>query len=100
MEDLPLHLGYFLTRMALIPMPVEVLGDDAELDDQVAGQVLGLDLAALFLPQPHKGRLIVAHDDPGVGAADKRLAINGLSKAKIHKTLINDVVFRWKWLND
>jgi hypothetical protein len=31
-------------------VPVEVLGDGAELDDQVIRQVLGLDLAALFPP--------------------------------------------------
>ena len=30
-----------------------------------------LDLAALFPPQPQQGGLVVAHDHPGVGAADK-----------------------------
>jgi hypothetical protein len=29
-------------------MPIEVLGGQAELDDEVTGEVLGLDLAALF----------------------------------------------------
>ena len=33
-----------------------------------------LDLAALFPPQPQEGGLIVAHDDPGVRAADERAA--------------------------
>jgi hypothetical protein len=41
------------------------------LDDEIAGQVLRLDLAPLFSPQPDKGGLIVAHDDPGVRAADE-----------------------------
>ena len=48
---------------------------DAELDDQVAGEVLGLDLAALFPPEPEQGGLVIAHDDPGVRAADKVPAI-------------------------
>ena len=56
-------------------MPVEVLGHGAELDDQVGREVLGLDLAALFPPQPEQGGLVVAHDDPGVRAADKGAAV-------------------------
>ena len=52
-------------------MPVELLGGGAELHDQVAGQVLRLDLAALFAPEPDQGGLVASHDDPGVGAADE-----------------------------
>ena len=37
---------------------------------EVVGQVFGLDLAALFLPQPAQGRLVIAHDNPGIRAAD------------------------------
>ena len=44
---------------------------DPELDDEIAGQILWLDLAALFPPEPEQGILIIAHDDPGVRAADK-----------------------------
>ena len=51
--------------------PIERLGHDPELNDQVCGQVLGLDLAALFPPEAEQGGLVVAHDDPGVGAADE-----------------------------
>ncbi len=36
---------------AFVPGPVEVLGGEAELDDEVAGEVLRSELAALFLPQ-------------------------------------------------
>ena len=43
----------------------------AELDDEIAGQVLRLDLAALFPPEPQQGGLIIAHDDPGIRAADE-----------------------------
>ena len=55
-------------------MPVEVFGHASELDDQVARQVLGLGFAALLPPQPEQGCFVVAHDDPGVGAADKGTA--------------------------
>ena len=48
---------------------------DAKLDDEIAGQVLRLDLAALFPPQPHQSRLVIAHDDPGVRAADEVAAV-------------------------
>ena len=74
MKHLALHLGDDLAGIALVPVPVEVLGHGAELDDQVVRQVLRLDLAALFPPQPEQGGFIVAHDDPGVRAADERCA--------------------------
>ena len=54
---------------------IEGLGHDAELDDEVAGEVLGLDLAALFPPQANQGGFVIAHDDAGVRAADKRTSL-------------------------
>ena len=75
MKDLPLHVGDDLAGIALVPVPVEVLGHGAELDDQVGGQVLGLDFAAFFPPEPEQGGLVIAHDDPGVRAADEGAAI-------------------------
>ena len=75
MKHLPLHLGDDLAGIALVPVPVEVLGHGAELDDQVVREVLGLDLAALFPPQPEQGGFVVAHDDPGVRAADEGAAV-------------------------
>ena len=71
MKHLPLHLGDDLAGVAFVPVPVEMLGHGAELDDQVCRQVLGLDLAALLPPKPEQGCLVVAHDDPGIRAADK-----------------------------
>ena len=56
---------------SFIPAPIEVLGHQAELDDEVAGEVLRLDFAPLLLPQAQESRFIGAHDDPGVGAADE-----------------------------
>ena len=75
MPDPTLNVRNDLLGIGLVPTPIKVLGHDAKLDDEVAGQVLGLNLAALFPPQPHQGGLIVAHDDPGVRAADEVAAI-------------------------
>ena len=36
-----------------------------------AEQVLWLNFAACLPPEPHQGRLIVAHDNPGIRAPDK-----------------------------
>ena len=47
---LPLHIRDDLTGIGLVPAAVEVLGGDAELDDEVAGEVFGFDLAPFFLP--------------------------------------------------
>ena len=49
---------------------VEGFGDHPKLDDEVGGQVLGLDLAALFPPQADQGIFVVAHDGPGIRTAD------------------------------
>ena len=56
--------------MVIVPGRVEVLGGQAELDDEVAGEVLRPDLASLLLPQLGQGLLVLAHD-PGVGASDE-----------------------------
>jgi hypothetical protein len=58
---------------ALVPDPVEVLGDDPELD---CLKVLGPALAPLLLPQPDQGLLVLPHDDPGIRAADEVPAID------------------------
>ena len=84
MKHLPLHLGDDLAGVALVPVPVEVLGHGAELDDQVVGEVFGLDLAALLPPKPVQGILIVAHDDPSIRAADEPCAIERIFGANTH----------------
>ena len=86
MPDAALDIGEDLAGIALVPAPVEVLGDDPELDDEVAGKVLRLDLAALLPPQPHQGGLVIAHDDPGVRAADEVAAV-GTFRPRTHSTL-------------
>ena len=42
-----------------------------KLDDEIARRSSGFRLAPLFPPEAEKGGLVVAHDDPGVRAADK-----------------------------
>jgi hypothetical protein len=51
MPDLPLDICKDLAGIGLIPAPVQVLGRQPQLDDEIAGQILWLDLAALFLPK-------------------------------------------------
>src|SRR5438105_1069595 len=71
MKHLPLHFDDDLAGIALVPMAVEVLRYGPELDNKVGGKVLRLDFASFFPPEPHEGHLIVAHDYPGVGAANE-----------------------------
>ena len=66
-----LDVGKDLPGIALVPAPIEGLGHHPELDDEIAGKVLRLDLAAFFPPQAEQGGLVIAHDDSGVGAADE-----------------------------
>ena len=55
MPDVPLDVGDDLTGVGLIPAPIEILGHRPELDDEIAGQILRLDLAALLSPEPQQG---------------------------------------------
>ena len=60
-----------LARVGLIPASIEVFGHHPELDDEIAGQILGLDLTPLFAPEPNERILVITHDDPGIRAADE-----------------------------
>ena len=71
MLDLFLDIGNDLTGISLVPAPVQVLGGEAQLDDQIAREVLRLDFPAFFPPQPEERSFIIAHDDPGIRAADE-----------------------------
>ena len=64
-----------LSGVALVPVPVKGFGREPKLDDEIAGEVLRLDLAAFLLPQAQEGGFVGAHDDPGVGAADEGAAV-------------------------
>src|SRR5262245_20624234 len=47
----PLNVDNQLARIGLIPAPVKVLRHHPELDEQIAGEILWLDLAPLFAPE-------------------------------------------------
>jgi hypothetical protein len=66
-----LNVGDHLPGTGLIPAPVQIFSCDAKLDDEVAGQVLWFYLASFFPPQAYQCSLISAHDNSGIGAADK-----------------------------
>jgi hypothetical protein len=51
MKDLALHIGDDLAGVLLVPVPVQALGHSPELDQEVTRQILGLQLAPLFLPE-------------------------------------------------
>jgi len=70
-----LNVGDHPPGIGFVPVAIEFLRGEPELNHEIAGQVLRFDLAALFPPQPDQGGLVIAHDDPGVGAADKAAAV-------------------------
>ena len=72
--------------VALVPGPIEVLGGEAELDNEVAGQVLRADLAALLLPQAEQGLLVLPHDDAGIGSADEGAPVGQFRQLRCGRT--------------
>jgi hypothetical protein len=69
--DAPLDISNHLAGVGLKPASVKVLGHHPELHYEIARKILRLDLAPLFAPEAKERVLVVAHDDPRVGAADK-----------------------------
>jgi hypothetical protein len=61
-----LHVRNDLPGIRLVPAPIEIFGGEAELNDQIPGKVFRFDIASLFPPQAEQGRIIIAHEDPGV----------------------------------
>jgi hypothetical protein len=59
-------------------MAVKGLGRDPELDNEIAGEVLGLGFAALLSPEAEQRIFIMAHDNAGIRAADEGPAIRGI----------------------
>ncbi len=66
-----LDRGEDLPGIAFEPLAIEGFRDRPELDDEVAGEVLGFYLAALLAPEAEQGGLVLAHDDPGIRAANE-----------------------------
>jgi hypothetical protein len=72
-----------LARIAFVPKPVEVLRRPAKLDDEVARQVLRLDFASLFVPEPEEGGLVISHDGSGVRTAYEGSPIPGIGYLRV-----------------
>ena len=84
-----LNRGEDLAGVAFEPFAVEGFGHYAELDDEVAGKVFQLDLAALLAPEAEQGSLIVAHNDPRVRAANETASIGGaFAHVQFHNFLL------------
>jgi hypothetical protein len=74
-DGMALDVTDLVTRVQLVPAAVEVLGDQPELDDQDARKIGRGGLTPLFAPEPRQRLLIIAHDDPRVGAANEVHAV-------------------------
>src|SRR5258708_138944 len=72
MSHVALSVLHGMTAVQLEPAPIEVLGRDAELDDEVAREVLRFVFPPFLLPEPYERGFIGAHYDSRVGAADER----------------------------
>ena len=55
MAQLALDVCDALSGVDLVPASVQSLGGAAELDDEIAGQVLGFGLAAFLAPEAEEG---------------------------------------------
>ena len=81
-DHMALDVADPVAGVELVPAAVEVFGDQAELDDQDARQVGRCHLAPLFAPKAMEGLLVLAHDDPGVRAADEVTAVALLRRCR------------------
>jgi hypothetical protein len=74
----PLHISDPPAGVALVPASIELLRGRPELYNQIARKVLRVCLAALLTPKADHGRLVVTHDNAGIGAADEGTTVNEL----------------------
>jgi len=72
----PLSILYGMAGIALVPVPIEVLGDDPSWTMRLPERSSGFGFAALLSPEVEQGVFIVAHDDAGIRAADEGTSIN------------------------
>ena len=69
-----LHVRNDLPGIGLVPAAVELLGNGAELDNEVAGEILRLGLAAFLAPKLEQSNLVLAQNNPGIRAANESTA--------------------------
>ncbi len=72
---LPLDVRDDLPGILLVPVPVQLLGDGAELDQELTRQIVRFEFAALLPPKPKQRGFVITHDNSGIGPADKRAAV-------------------------
>src|SRR6185312_16868014 len=75
MADAALHIGDDFAGLSLIPVPVQVFGDLPHLHNEIARQILWPLFTAFLAPESKQGVFVLAHDDPGVRAADEGAAV-------------------------
>jgi hypothetical protein len=66
-----LDVGDNLAGLGLVPPPIQVFRDEAQLDCQFPRKILRRRLATLFPPKPQERTHIIAHNEPGVGTANE-----------------------------
>jgi DNA-binding XRE family transcriptional regulator len=71
----PLDVSHGQACIGLKPSAVEVFGHHPELNDEIPREILRLNFPALLLPEAKECSFIAAHDDSGVGAANKATPI-------------------------
>jgi hypothetical protein len=71
-----LHVRNGVASVALEPVPVQVLGGQAELNHQIVTELFGFELAPFLKPQSGKTGFIITHDHPCVRTANKSSPIS------------------------
>ena len=64
-----------LASVAFVPMPIEGLSCQTELDEEVTGQVLRFDFAPFLAPLANEGSLFRAHNYSGIRASNEVTSI-------------------------
>jgi hypothetical protein len=67
----PLDVFDGLASITFVPLPIEVFGRTAELDNQIAGQILRFGFASLLPPEAEESGFIISHDDPCIRTSDE-----------------------------
>jgi hypothetical protein len=71
MPNALLNIGHGLSGIGFKPASVQLFGCHAELDHQIARKVLRLGLTSFLAPQANQGCFVIAHNNPGIRAANK-----------------------------
>ena len=98
--DMRLHIRDHLTCISLVPASVQFLGNRPKLYNEVAREVLRLDLAAFLPPQSQEGGFLIAHDNPSIRASDKEASYCWNRDSAIRLSPINNLSACFQYKND